>query len=482
MPPTQSKTKPGPRKLSDVAKHLVAPADIVSTGWPAVRKTCIEKMGIEFDDWQDSTGRLILAKRADGHLACMVDGVGMSIPRQVGKTFTVASLVFGLSVNRPGLLVIWSAHHARTHAETFLAMQAFAKRTKVAPHVAQIFTGSGTEEIRFHNGSRILFGARERGFGRGIPGVDVLVSDEAQILSDKAMANMIATMNTSQFGLALFMGTPPKPDDMSDGFTRMRTDALEGRLADGAWIEFGADDDAKPGDRKQWAKANPSYPKRTPAQSILRMQRKLTEADFLREALGVWGDSSDVGLVNLAVWAGLYDRKADVEDRVTFGIDTTPERSFTSIGLAGTYRGKTFVDLGPHHAGTRWVVDACIDLRSRYPGAAFAVDEQGPAASLIQELEDANVPVVKLKTQDCKRACGWFYDEVNAGNVVHLDNPLLTAAVQGLKKRDVGDAWLYDRKKKSAVISPYIAVTWAAWAAQNNGPSIYESRGSLLLG
>jgi hypothetical protein len=89
MPPTSSKTKPGPRKLSDVAKHLVAPTDITSTGWPAVEKTCVEKLGIEFDDWQDGAGRLILAKRKDGHLAAMVDGVGLSLCRQVGKTYFV---------------------------------------------------------------------------------------------------------------------------------------------------------------------------------------------------------------------------------------------------------------------------------------------------------------------------------------------------------------------------------------------------------
>jgi hypothetical protein len=85
----------------------------------------------------------------------------------------------------------------------------------------------------------------------------------------------------------LYIGTPPKPDDMSEAFTRMRTDALEGRAVDGRCVDrVRRGRDAKPDDRKQWAKANPSYPKRTPAQSILRLQRKLTPEDFLREGLG----------------------------------------------------------------------------------------------------------------------------------------------------------------------------------------------------
>src|SRR5690606_12192653 len=199
-------------KLSEVAKHLSIPDGIVSSEWPSVHKTCRDKLGITFDPWQEDIGRLILTKRADGTLTTTVDGVGMSLPRQVGKTYLLAGMVFALCVNRPGLLVIWTAHHMATSGETFLAMQGFAQRAKVAPHVRQVYTGSGDEEVRFHNGSRILFGARERGFGRGIPGVDVLIMDEAQIHSDKAMSNMLATMNTSRFGLHLYIGTPPKPE------------------------------------------------------------------------------------------------------------------------------------------------------------------------------------------------------------------------------------------------------------------------------
>lgn len=221
-------TRPGTTRLSEVARHVVKPSGITSTGWPAVRETCRVKLGITFDEWQDGAGKLILAKRDDGKLAAMIGGAGMSLPRQVGKTYLLAGMIFGLCINTPGLLVIWSAHHARTHGETFLSMQAFANRAKVKPHIQQVYTGSGDEEIRFVNGSRILFGARERGFGRGIPGVDVLVMDEAQILSDKALENMLATLNTSQFGLALYVGTPPKPDDNAEAFTRMRTEALSG--------------------------------------------------------------------------------------------------------------------------------------------------------------------------------------------------------------------------------------------------------------
>ncbi len=58
-------TKPGTRKLSEVARHVVQPDGITSTGYPAVQAKCLD-LGITHDDWQQGLGRLILGKRKDG--------------------------------------------------------------------------------------------------------------------------------------------------------------------------------------------------------------------------------------------------------------------------------------------------------------------------------------------------------------------------------------------------------------------------------
>src|SRR5215207_829724 len=367
-------TKPGIPRLSEVCRKVVAPSGIVSTGWPQVEHTCRSKLGISFDPWQHAAGRLILAKRANGRLASMIDGVGMSVARQIGKTFLVGGTVFGLFVDRP-LLGIWSAHHARTHEETFLAMQGFCKRTKVAPYIDQVFVGSGTEEIRFTNGSRLLFGARERGFGRGIPGVDVLISDEAQIMSDKALDAQLATMNVSQFGLAFFIGTPPRPDGPSEGFSRMRDDAWAGRLSDGAWIEIGADPGADPNDRKQWAKANPSYPSRTPVESMLRLQRKLKPESFLREGLGVWDERSDdvpPWRLTLDEWALTEQDVPRPSSRPGFFITMAKELRSTTIAVAADGADWPHVELADHRPGTSWLMDRAVELKAKRPDALFA--------------------------------------------------------------------------------------------------------------
>lgn len=56
------KTRSGQPKLSEVAKHLVLPEGIVSTGWPAV-KDKLDEFGVTFDRWQEGIATATLAKR-----------------------------------------------------------------------------------------------------------------------------------------------------------------------------------------------------------------------------------------------------------------------------------------------------------------------------------------------------------------------------------------------------------------------------------
>lgn len=456
-------TKPGTARLSEVARHLVVPAGIVSTGWPAVRDKCRD-LGVEFDQWQDGAGRLILSKRADGKLAAMVGGIGMSLPRQVGKTYLLAGLLFALAILRPGLLVIWTAHHTSTSAETFLAMQAFARRRKIAPYIAAVYKGSGDEAVVFHNGSRILFGARERGFGRGIPGVDVLMCDEAQILTERALDDMLATLNTSELGLALYVGTPPRPENPSESFTRMRTEALSGAATDMVWIECGADPGASPDDRRQWAKANPSYPHRTPAESILRLKKKLTPESFMREAMGVWDAMGLRKKITAEEWGALA---VEVPERPPgtpcFFLDAAPGLTSASIGSAIDYMGRPRVELADYRGGAAWLVERAVELRDRYPGAAFAALKTGAIKSLLPELAEQGIEPELFTQQDMGAACGHLQKLVKGSAFTNDGDPAFEVALNGAVPRDIGDdLWTWSRRK-SADISPIVAATGALW-------------------
>jgi hypothetical protein len=469
-------TQPG--KLSDVARHVVLPTGIESTGWPAVRDTC-RSLGVEFDPWQDGAGRAILAKRSDGQYACSIGGAVISIPRQVGKTFLLGAIVFALCLLNPGLTVIWTAHRARTAGETFTSMRAFCKRKKVAPHIEQVVLGSGDEAILFRNGSRVLFGARERGFGLGFANVGVLVLDEAQRLSDTAVDDMIPTMNQAANPLPLFTGTPPRPTDAGEVFTRKRAAALSGEDTDTLFIEFSADREAKPDDRRQWAKANPSYPRRTNEAAILRMKKNLTPESFLREALGIWDEEFGEG--EIPRWVELADKRSTIASGAAWALAVSPLElgpQWACFGLAGFRAdGRLHVEALDHRAGTWWVKDRAKELYEKH-WIPLRMRPTGGENGLIASLREAGIEVEEVSANDVSQAFGAFiaaagFDEAGMPLMHHpasdrhpTGDPDLNRAVRRAKKRTTaGGSSVWDELRSSMEITPLVAVTVALGGA-----------------
>jgi hypothetical protein len=432
----------GATRLSDIARHVVQPAGITSTGWPRISRICEEKLGLTFDGWQGSAGRLILAKRADGRLAATIGGVGMSLPRQVGKTTLLIGLICGLCLDHSGLLILWTSHHARTTGESFRAFQGFSNRSKVRPLIAKTFLGSGDEEIRFVNGSRIMFGAREHGFGRGLSGVDAIIFDEAQILSERALQNMLAAMNLSQLGLHAYTGTPPKPSDNCETFSRMRADALSGEATDLAWIEFSADEDADVDDPVQWAKANPSFPHWTPAESIKRLRAKLDPDGFRREALGIW-PSDRWRVIDVAQWVRLERSNADEPARVALCVDVSPYRSWASIGVAGDVDGETLV-MCYSAEGTGWIAGKVGQLVADRDILEVWLTP-GAARGLEPDLAREGIEYRKLTGAEVAASCVSFQESVRHARVVPAGQAELAVAVSVAKTRRAGDAETWDR-------------------------------------
>ena len=440
------RTKPSTPRLSEVARHVVLPDGVTTTGWPAVKDKCLE-LGIEFRWWQHGAGKVILAKRADGRYAATIGGTGLSIPRQVGKTFLVAGIVFALCLLRPGLTVVWTAHRLRTAEETFGKMQKFAKRKRIAPHVLKVVLGSGDEAVLFRNGSRILFGARERGFGRGFDEVDVLIFDEAQILTDNALDDMIPATNQSRqdtSALLLFMGTPPKPSDASEVFTRMRTEALSGEDQDTGWVEFGADPGYQPTmlpeplserDWAQVAKANPSYPQDTPREAILRMRKKLGPESFLREGLGIWDEqvAGEAG-IPLKPWADLGLVNVPAEwPLAALGLDMHPVTGRLYVGVAAfAEEPRLHVELvaedvlaGGLDAAVEWVFQR---VGRRLP---VVIPADSPATMLHAALVKKRVKVYVLNLTEQWQSSAAFERAVTTDRTLtHFTDPLLDQSVK----------------------------------------------------
>lgn len=490
-------TKRSTRRLSDAAQHVVVPAGVVATGFGPVEAKCAE-LGISFRWWQREIGRIILAKREGGSYAATVGGTGVSICRQAGKTFLVAAIVFALCLLRPGLTTIWTAHRLRTSEETFRKMQAMTRRRLIAPHVAKVVLGSGEEAILFRNGSRVLFGARERGFGRGFDEVDVLIFDEAQILTASALDDMVPATNQSRQesgALLLFLGTPPKPTDPGEVFTRMRAEALAGEDPDTGWIEFGVDEDYDPPplpeplaerDWRQVAKANPSFPDDTPREAIQRMRKQLGPDSYVREGLGRWDKvdpaTASADVFGAGVWAARRMEQPDDLRPAAVGLALSVDRSVGSIGAAGLFETTnaegelveaTFVAPVVRRPGVSWLVGEALRLQTTYD-CPVVVDGRGPAKDLIKDLEDAGVEVTEATLDEYAEGCSRLIDKARERLLGHPGAPELDEAVAGAVWRNAGDRQVWGRRKSAADVSMLEAVTLAAREAEMAGTfSVY---------
>jgi hypothetical protein len=477
-----SPTNPSTPRLSEIARHVVAPAGTATTGWPAVEAKCAE-LGISFRPWQQGAGRIILAKRPDGLYGATIGGTGLSIPRQVGKTFLVAAIIFALCLLLPKLTVIWTSHRLRTGEETFKKLQAFAQRKKIAPHVAKIIRGSGEEEITFRNGSRIMFGARERGFGRGFDEVDVLIFDEAQILAEKVLVDMVPATNQSRQptgALLMFMGTPPKPGDPGEVFSRMRTEALAGTDDDTGWIEFGADSDFQPtpmpaplkaADWVQVAKANPSFPEDTPRAAILRMRKQLGPEAFVREGLGIW-DPKGTDPIPLDDWAACADPDSRFGPGATaLAVHVTADQRIAYLAGVGLREdGLIHVEvLTPAGVSTSRVVDELARLAQKR-NASVWLDPGSHAGALIPDIEKAGVTVNPVTLQKLAQGCGMVINDVTTKALRHLGQDVLDEAVRTAGVRITArESWTWSGPN----VAPLSAVTLALFGF-HSGPAPYN--------
>lgn len=499
--PAPTVADPSTRLLSEVTRHLVVPSGIIDTLWFDVEERCRE-FGDEFDAWQDGLGQVALGIRADGLFAATIGGITLSIPRQVAKTFIVMRIVVALCTLYPNMTVIWTAHRTRTATHAFGKMKALVMKPAVRPHLqagsnqgTAIRDANGEQQIPFKNGSVIMFGAREQGFGRGFDEVDIEVFDEAQILTDRALEDMVAATNQSRFphgALLFYMGTPPRPNDPGEVFALRRGEALavaerrakgEDVEFDALYVECSADPDiarADVNDQEQWAIANPSFPHRTPLTSLLRLRAQLkSDESWLREALGVWDDDEMAASV-LPNWSDLRREDSTIATHTQWALAVSPVelgKQWASIGKAGrTEDGMIHVEWVEHRAGTRWIVDVCkqhFEANGRIP---LRVLRTGAEGAFIPALLEAGVEVVEVSATDYAQATGALIaaaagEDDALPTLVHINQPSLNKAVRhAVLRSGPSGSSVWSSNKSSVEITPLVAVTVALGGVPQSVP------------
>lgn len=445
--------------------------------------------GLILDDWQQFVLTESLGERPDGKWSA--PSVGLVVGRQNGKgAILEARELWGLFLGGERL-IIHTAHLQKTATQHFERMKALIRNSsflsKRVPNRGMP-SGKGSEAIRTVDGATIFFATRSGGGGRGLTS-DLLVFDEAMYLSDTDVNALVPSLSarTMTGNIQMwFTGSAVDCEDTAqDGvpFARVREAGI-GQERSTAFFEWSLpyDDptqvpDEVAADPESHRITNPGYGIRISPEWVEHEMTVVMSARGSRvERLGVgaWPETSEDAdwVIPRAVWASCAERNQEnrIKGAPAFAIDVSPDRSWAAIGVAGRREDKLWqFAIAEHRRDTRWVVDRCVELQREHQPVGFVVDARSPAASLIDDLERADVRIVKASTEDYGNACGAFFDAVVNGDV-RYPWPMqdLDDALSAAKAMPLGDRWKWARRSPTgADITPIVAVTLALWGSMS---------------
>lgn len=432
--------------------------------------------GLTPDEWQRTVLTGWLGRRSDGRWSS--SRRGLAVARQNGKN-GVLEIDELFKMVALGRRILHTAHEVKTCRKAFVRLASFFENERQYPELAalvkEIRRTNGQEAIVLTNGGSAEFIARSKSSGRGFT-VDDLVMDEAQELTEDALAALLPTVSAAPSGnpQVTMTGTPPSSEAKGEAFIRTRGQAQEGGDGRLAWYEWANPANVDINDLEAIAAANPALGIRISLETIEDERAQMAEDEFARERLGVWDAMSSQSVIEADTWAALADPKSKPGDHVAFALHVPPEGKRAALARAGFRADDRVHGEVDVKTGTRWAVDRLKELGKR--NAIVALDASGLAASYMAELIEAGVKVVPYSTRDVVRACGSFVTKAEEDGLRHLGQPELAIAVDGARKRRVGEAWLWARRDTSVDISPLQALTLAVYGLKEERPKRKSGR------
>ncbi|RJO79320.1 hypothetical protein D5S18_03035 [Nocardia panacis] len=371
-----------------------------------------------------------------------------------------------------GERILFTAHEVKTARAQFLRLVSFfedKRYPELSRMVKQIRRTNGQEGIELRNGGRVDFIARSKSSGRGFS-TDLILADESQHFSALALASLLPTVSASRNRQVIYVGTVPGPSAEGEVFTKLRASALEGSNPRVCWLEWAAPEGSDLDSVEVWKAANPAAGIRLEVETIADERAAMDDETFMRERLGMWIAKSTGAVIDPESWRLLADGTSQVLDPIAVAVDISPDRSQASIAIAGARRdGLYHVEIVDNRRGTDWLAPRLAALVAQWGPCVVIAD--GPAATVIPELDHLGVPVVRTTLSEFGLACGLFYDYVYSARLRHVNQPILSESVDVARKRPVGDLWAWGRKDSTADITPTVAVTLALYGFLDARPA-----------
>lgn len=479
MPPSSAQAQQTKQTLDEVPslyyqyhaqqtpRICVEPAGQVTTEGPNAAALC-EHYWFKLDPWQENVLNCWLGRDADGNL--LVISAGLSVPRQNGKNASIEAMELYLLVTRPGYKILHTAHSTKTAQKAFYRMEAVftgkvpGKKRESRTLQKMVTTGGGRIRytngewaIYLSNGASIEYATRTNSGGRGFDGINLLIYDESQELTDEHV-EALGPVTDAAVGdsVIIYAGTPPNETAAGTVFRRHRTAALRDPGAHEAWHEWSIE--SLPDEKATFEdvlplvfETNPSMELDRPGHlTVDRTRRNFADLSFVgfcRERLGYWEESEVLDpALDFKLWAKLEEKHPTQAKRLkrTIGVKFSPDGDYVAVVNVAKYgRGKPHVELIEYanisHAGVQPLVNALYRLRNKV--AYILIDGLSNADTLADGLKKKKYPKNGYgiaKPRDVVAAATNMKDGVRAASFTHYGQEALNESVRTSTRRKVG--------------------------------------------
>ena len=418
--------------------------------------------------WQQQV--LDVALEIDEHGRFAYRQVILTVPRQSGKTTLLLVLVLLRAISESGQNIRYTAQTGSDARKKFVDDWLTGLKTSKFGGLFKPRLTNGHEALLFNNGSHFGLVATTHKSGHGGT-IDLGILDEAFAHPDarleQALGPAMITRPKPQLWVVSTAGTYDGSPYLWDKVEKGRQIADAGLNSQVAYFEWSADENADPADPATWWRCMPALGRTATEDAVRAEFESMDLSEFKRAYLNQWVVQSNDPIIPLALWHGLEDNASQIANERVLSFDISPDRSSAAIGVAGKRSdGLWHVEVIDQQPGTNWIIPKLLDLNERHKPSSVIYDPGSPAGSLKSDLEATDLPIVEIGGKEQAEACGRFYDAVMEKTLRHMEDAGLVSALDGACKRNIGDAWGWNRRGSSVDISPLVSVTIALFGAQ----------------
>lgn len=391
--------------------------------------------------------------------------VVVSAPRRSGKTVIDEISITTRCLTAPDSQCFYTEQTREKAAEWY--RDTYKKHLKRSPIPRALYStrdSSGSEQVTWANQStlKVMGPEGDRVHGKD---ADLVVADEQWKRTVDQGRELLSAANPAgsrRPDFTIVVNSTVGPDPSGWLYELMQDPNVP-------VLHYGCPDDVDPYDPDLWPTWHPGFEDPDPVvRATLReaIQQDITILgdDWLRSYGNRWPKVSTAGRLTQETWASLQGRVGDRGDELHVAFDTAWDRSTSTVTV--TWRGddgKVRVEVVEHRPGVLWLVDYLLDVHQRYETRPKC-DTATPARDVVKALDRRGVKVDELTTPDYAASCARFVTAAVAGDLIVRPDPALDAAVAVAERRNIGDRWVWDRRR-AVDMSPLTSATVATWHA-----------------